>query len=151
MLNNKDLSYLIGGIADRFDYQNADKIRRYLKRMNLQLTYEVDGYLFSHSGVLPSWLCNNKLKLEDLKTISFSHYSLLDVSPYRGGSKDGSCIWGDIREYMFREHIPNLFQIFGHTQLKQEIISQDFACLDCRKAFVLDTETKSLKAWEEEN
>lgn len=151
LLGNHDLSYLLSVIADRFDYQNADKIRGYLKHMNLQLTYEVDGYLFSHSGVLPSWLHNNQLKLEDLKTIPFSHPSLLDVSCYRGGDKDGSCIWGDVREYMFREHIPNLYQIFGHTQLEHEIISQEYACLDCKKAFVLNTETKELKEWEAEN
>lgn len=147
LFGNHDGNYLVGAMADRFDRQHEVEIRGYLNRMNLQLTYEVDGYLFSHSGVLPAWLYSRQLQLEDLKTMEFTHPALMDVSSYRGGYRDGSCVWGDVREYMFGEHIPDLFQIFGHTQLEQEVISKDFACLDCRKAFVLDTETKELKEW----
>ena len=54
-------------------------------------------------------------------------------------------------EYMLADKLPDLYQIFGHTQLKSEVIVFNFACLDCRKAFVLDTKTKSLKAWEEKS
>ena len=75
----------------------------------------------------------------------------MDVSSYRGGFDYGSCVWGDVIEYMLADKLPDLYQIFGHTQLKSEVITFYFACLDCRKAFVLDTETKSLKAWEEES
>lgn len=147
LFGNHDGNYLADVMADRFDVRHEKEIRDYLKSMNLQLIYQVDSYLFSHSGVLPAWLNSRQLKLEDLNTMEFTHPALRDVSSYRGGYRDGSCIWGDVREYMFNEHIPNLFQIFGHTQLEREIISKDFACLDCRKAFVLDTETKELKEW----
>ena len=94
---------------------------------------------FSHSGVLPSWLELYNLTLEDLETLPLDHLSLLEISSYRGGFAMGSCIWGDVREYMNSKKIPNLYQIFGHTQLEKEIITPNFACLDCRKAFTLDT------------
>ena len=32
----------------------------------------------------------------------------------------------------------NIYQIFGHTQLKEPIITDKWACLDCRKAIILD-------------
>ena len=108
--------------------------------MNLQLIYQIDNYLFSHSGVLPKWLDLYNLTLEDLKTLPLTHKSLHEVSSYRGGFAVGSCIWGDVREYYGSTKIPNLYQIFGHTQLKKEIITDSFACLDCRKAFILNTE-----------
>ena len=66
----------------------------------------------------------------------------MNVSPYRGGwSEAGSCIWGDVREYAVSEHIPDIYQIFGHTQLAEDpIIEKDWADLDCRRAFVLEND-----------
>lgn len=151
LLGNHDRSYLVEPSADRFDRQHAPEIKKYLKKMNLQLIYQIDGYLFSHSGVLPKWLENNNLDLSDLETLPFNHSALMDISSYRGGFDYGSCIWGDVIEYMLADKLPDLYQIFGHTQLKSEVIVFNFACLDCRKAFVLDTKTKSLKAWEEKS
>lgn len=151
LFGNHDGNYLVGNMADRIDSYHKGEIANLLKEMNLQLTYQVDGYLFSHSGVLPEWLSSRELTLEDLNTMEFTNPALLDVSSYRGGFGCGSCVWGDVREYMFAEKLPDLYQIFGHTQMQEAIISETFACLDCRKAFTLDTETKELKAWEEEN
>ena len=110
--------------------------------MNLKVIHKEGKYLFSHSGVLPKWLESNKLTLEDLETLPLSHNALMDVSPYRGGwNEAGSCVWGDVREYAVAEHIPDIYQIFGHTQLAEEpIIEKDWADLDCRKAFVLEND-----------
>jgi hypothetical protein len=81
----------------------------------------------------------NGLSLEDLETLPFEHQALMQVSPYRGGwSEAGSCVLGDVREYAASEHIPGIYQIFGHTQLTENaVIEPDWADLDCRKAFVL--------------
>ena len=37
-----------------------------------------------------------------------------------------------------RERLPNVYQVFGHTQQESEpVITKHYACLDCRKAFLL--------------
>jgi hypothetical protein len=118
--------------------------------MDLKLIHREGKYLFSHAGVLPSWLKANDLTLEDLENLPFNSQALMQVSPYRGGwSEAGSCVWGDVREYYSKEHIPDIYQIFGHTQLSENaIIMKDWACLDCRKAFTLIDD--ELKPYEKE-
>lgn len=38
--------------------------------------------------------------------------------------------------------------IFGHSQQESDpIIKEDYAYLDCRKCFIVDTETKEIKEW----
>ena len=137
LFGNHDGNYLVGEMADRMDRYHAKEIREYLNKMNLQLVYRVDNYLFSHSGVLPKWLDEHNLKLEDLDTLPLDHPALLDVSKYRGGWGVGSCVWGDVREYADSYQFADIYQIFGHTQLQKEYITDTFACLDCRKAFTL--------------
>ena len=149
LLGNHDANYVIGVMADRFDHFHKDEIRGLLERMDLQLAYKEGKYLFTHSGVLPLWLQVNELTLEDVLNGDVSHNALSQVSPNRGGYDHvGSCIWGDVSEYAFSKKIPGLYQIFGHTQMEKEIITDDFACLDCRKAFVLDTELETLIPYE---
>ena len=75
------------------------------------------------------------------------------ISHYRGGEYDyGSCEWADIREHInFKEStndsiISNIkkegiFQVFGHSQVKIPIRSNNWICLDCRKGFIFDTIT----------
>ena len=150
LFGNHDGNYLVGNMADRSDHYHQKEIKNYLESMNLKLIHREGNYLFSHSGVLPKWLKSNELTLEDLNNLPFDHQALMNVSPYRGGwSEAGSCVWGDVREYSMSEHIPDIYQIFGHTQLREKpIIEKDFACLDCRQAFTLiDNE---LKPYEEE-
>lgn len=105
------------------------------------------GYLFSHAGITNDWLkhslvCNiqefiNGEYEEDL----VSH--LWEVSFMRGGwNKTGSLIWSDIRE---GDREDTFYQIFGHTQLESKpFITGKFACLDVRRCFLLDTETKKI-------
>jgi len=139
LFGNHDGNYLVGDMADRRDRFHKHEIEGYMKQMNIKLIHREGKYLFSHSGVLPAWLKANGLSLEDLETLPFEHQALMQVSPYRGGwSEAGSCVWGDVREYAASEHIPGIYQIFGHTQLAENaVIEPDWADLDCRKAFVL--------------
>lgn len=46
------------------------------------------------------------------------------------------------------EPLPGIYQIFGHTLDNEPIITNDWACLDCAQAFLLDTDTGTLTAWE---
>ena len=71
-------------------------------------------------------------------------------SLYRGwdGWDDGSIVWADIREYARKDEpdlgndYENVVFICGHTQLENEPIIKEWVMdLDCRKPFVLDTET----------
>ena len=145
LFGNHDGNYLVGDMADRVDYWHKKEIREYMEKMNIKLIHQEGKYLFSHSGVLPAWLEANGLTLHDLNNLPFDHQALMQVSPYRGGwSEAGSCVWGDVREYALKEHIPDIYQIFGHSQLTEDaVIMEDWADLDCRKAFTLiDDELK---------
>ena len=139
LFGNHDGNYLVGTMADRLDSYHKEEVAEYMNKMNIKLIHIEGKYLFSHSGVLPKWLENNNLILEDLETLPFNHPALMNVSPIRGGwSEVGGCVWGDVREYAVREHLPNYYQIFGHTQqVENAIITKDWADLDCRKAFTL--------------
>ena len=71
---------------------------------------------------------------------------------YRGwaGENDGSIVWADIKEYAkegtLKSDYDNVVFICGHTQLRRDpIIRDEVMCLDCRKPFVLDTETGKVK------
>lgn len=151
LIGNHDGNYIIEHeFADREDRIEYNKIRILLERLNLKLVHQVDDVLFSHSGVLPLWLDFNNLKLEDLETLEFNSPALYDISPLRGGygCEVGGCLWGDVREYIFYPHLEDIYQVFGHTQLEEDpIIKSDFACLDCRKCFIIDTETHEIKEY----
>ena len=67
-------------------------------------------------------------------------------STYRGwdGWDYGSIVWADIREYGDENGVeyPDMTFICGHTQLEDKpVITGWVMDLDCRKPFVLDTET----------
>lgn len=75
--------------------------------------------------------------------------SLFAVGYIRGGdSCNGGPFWSDFREMIkhplhesLKELNPfeNVFQIFGHTQLKNDPFYMDtFACIDCRRPFIFD-------------
>lgn len=150
LMGNHDGNYVIGEMADRMDMFHREEIRNLLKQMDLKLAYMADGYLFTHSGVLPAWLAYNKLTLEDVLNGNVPVEALIQVSRKRGGTDPcGSCIWGDVREYDMNQKLEHIYQIFGHTQMTSPIIAPLWACLDCREAFVLDTMSKELKCYGE--
>lgn len=141
LMGNHDANYTIGEMSNRFDRYHKDEIRGYLQRMNLKLAHQEGNILFTHSGVLPLWLHVNELTLDDVLSGNVSDNALSQVSPRRGSwDHVGSCIWGDVDEYHNSEKLDGLYQIFGHTQMDSPVITPEFACLDCRKAFVLDTD-----------
>jgi len=95
--------------------------------------------------------------LKDTQLKDFNNYyinSLSCISAYRWGDAPyGSCEWADLKEHIninnsIKEIIPEgengIFQVFGHTQVKQPIITDKWACLDCRKGFIIDTLTHEI-------
>ena len=86
------------------------------------------------------------------------HYikAISNISHYRGGDfYYGSCEWADLREHIDTQNsspdniIPKgedrIFQVFGHTQLKAQLITDKWDCLDCRKGFIFDTITHTIE------
>lgn len=64
----------------------------------------------------------------------------------------GSSEWADLIEHVDtknstkdniipKEKEEGIYQVFGHTQLKEPLITNKWACLDCRKGFIFDTIT----------
>ena len=80
--------------------------------------------------------------------------ALSDISRYRTwlGEKSGSILWSDVREKLDLDILnettsPNEdsivegydYQVLFHTQLsKDPIINDKWACLDCRRAFIIN-------------
>ena len=77
--------------------------------------------------------------------------SIGEVGRYRGGwNRTGGPLWCDIKEFISQPKFSYYYQIFGHSQLENyitkdmlkkenpEIDCDNFACLDCRKAFIID-------------
>ena len=96
--------------------------------------------------------------LKDTPLKNFNKYyidSISHISHYRGGDQFyGSCEWADLREHVdmiksTTKVIPKgengIYQIFGHTQLKNPLVNDKWACLDCRKGFIFDTITHECK------
>ena len=135
------------------------------------LVWVEKNVIFSHAGLIKGWaerVCSkNDLEFKSilhtakiLQNIPVENIHNNDnlvnligeISHRRGGDfYYGSCEWADLTEHLDLNHssIDNVvaygeegtFQIFGHTQLKKELITDKWACLDCRKTFIFDTET----------
>lgn len=136
------------------------------------LVYVENDVIFSHAGITNIWAydflkyyvkrdnldeCDSFVKecADILQHTNLKEYihSLSDISFYRGGiSQSGSCTWADVREHIsYRDGdkiIPlgedGIYQVFGHTQLEKELILDKWACLDCRKSFIIDTLTHEI-------
>lgn len=151
LTGNHDIHYII------LEFMNCSRLNLYdrvkiheLFQSNIDkfnLIYQHDNYLFSHSGIYREWMYKYNITLEelfDLKTFFQNRWKTLeDVGVYRGGwDKVGSCIWADIRERIEHTVIPNFIQIVGHTLSDEpEFWFKDIICLDCRRCFILNTET----------
>ena len=57
--------------------------------------------------------------------------------------------WTDETDHQYmRERLPNVYQVFGHTQQESElVITEQYACLDCRRAFLLTSKGNIIEAW----
>lgn len=165
LLGNHDLHYLCNfGEGCRIDYENSAEIHSLLfeniSRMKIADLRTVGDktVLFSHAPILTDWIKSVGL-YENPEDIVSRLNSLLDsiimdpwetekmlghTSEWRGGYDPvGSPIWADMRE-ISDNIIPTVdYSIFGHTQLPEEaVITDRWANLDCRKAFLLTTDLK---------
>ena len=157
LLGNHDFAYYDRNFPYRvrYDSSNAYKIKQNFGRNRslFQLAYEADfdkHYLFTHAGVLKSWYERHKELIGDLtvdnlnrlKTFPGGVRALCDVSRLRGGfGRVGSMVWSDIDEKSELEDFDGIYQIFGHSQQdSQPVITETWACLDCRRAFILNEE-----------
>jgi hypothetical protein len=97
-----------------------------------------------------------EILIEDIPNRNQLVYLLGEIPRQRGGwSLYGSCEWADLEEHIDIDNSSadnivgrgeeGIFQVFGHTQLKKEIISDKWACLDCRKGFIVDTLTHKIE------
>ena len=150
LLGNHDFSYVGTEITCRYDRKNHKEVTKLLEDLSLKVIHIQDNIIFSHAGVTQDWLGHNHINLYDLIKLPIDN-SILSQIPYiRGGYAEyGSPIWEDLRLFN-ASHLPdNYYQIFGHTQLKENAyITDKFADLDCRKAFIVDTITKEIKEYE---
>ena len=135
------------------------------------LVWIENNVIFSHAGITEEWAQrvweeleypNDELSsvleiatmFQDTPLSDFNkHYInvISDISYYRGGDLlVGSCEWADLREHVdivnsTTKILPKgedgIYQIFGHTQVVKPIITDKWACLDCRKGFIIDTLT----------
>lgn len=150
LLGNHDCAYYYDfGSASRYDYDNGDFIKKLFKENGdkFQLWYKEGKYLFTHAGITNDWLfhyfnnCNidQFLELPEEKIVPY----LWICGMIRGGdSHNGSMVWHDVRESDLE---PTYYQIFGHTQLEEPAITDQYACLDGRKCFLLD-ESNNIKS-----
>ena len=110
----------------------------------------MDGkrYLFTHAGVTALWYKRHRRAIKELTAEHLNHLlktkrgvaALAEVGDIRGGdAPSGSMVWADSIEMRASVPLPNVYQIFGHSLQKHDpIITAHYACLDCRRAFVLD-------------
>lgn len=150
LLGNHDCAYCYDfGSASRYDYENESEIKQLFKdNMELFRLWYLgsNGCLFSHAGITNDWL-KNSLRCDIEGFLSKSDKDLIPhllvVSITRGGwTETGSLIWSDVREGDREE---TFYQIFGHTQLQSKpFITGKYACLDVRRCFLLNTETKEI-------
>ena len=161
LLGNHDVHYFIPNVikSTRFSYWNEKEYYKlFTENYDLfQLCYEkeINGkrFLFSHAGILTDWFIfrSNGITINNICDYLNNAYLVKDnhlgfllsaLSKIRGGLDiAGSCIWADVKEHLLETepHI-DAYQVFGHTQLTEyPIITDRFACLDVRRAFVIST------------
>ena len=157
LLGNHDCSSYTGRFKCRYDYRHSEEVLELIKKLNPQISYELwydteegyNKYLFTHAGVTKNWLDYHKLK--DVGTLTMNDLNILEEVPFsRGGeSYYGSPIWNSLEDFQDEEHLPEYYQIFGHTWggRTEPVITDTYAMLDCGKAFVLDLATKEITEW----
>lgn len=170
LLGNHDLHYISKNFhtRSRYDSSNAHHINEdFKKNKNLfKLAHEeIIGnkkYLFTHAGLMNSWVERNKNVIGKPTVENLNHLletqegviTLTNISSYRTwlGDDSGSIVWSDVREKIDAKSTPDNiipnddsiidgydYQIFGHTQqVEKPIVTDKWACLDCREAFLID-------------
>jgi len=159
--------------ASRTDYKNWEKYHKFFSQ-NLEyfnLVWIENDVTFSHAGISEGWKnerFNSELSILDLaKNLSSKNIkefpivwinALSDISYRRWGDMPyGSCEWADIMEHIdhYQSEVEEkivplgdneIYQVFGHTQLQKPLITDKWACLDCRQGFIFDTITHECKS-----
>lgn len=159
LLGNHDFPYLDNRnfyTRSRYDSSNARHIEEMFRshRSLFQLAYEHTmgdkKYLFTHAGLIYEWYLRHKDLIGELTVNNLNSLqntpngikALCEISRIRGGwDKYGSIVWADIDELRpegMNENLPWDYQIVGHSQQKEHpVITKEWACLDCRRAFIL--------------
>lgn len=164
LLGNHDLGYLCTDInMCRHDNNRHEEICQLLsdnlKDFQLCTSREFVGktYFFSHSLLNTYWLevCKQYLhvdfglpseianmlnrKFVEEKEKMFELLAL--VSIHRGGALAfGSLVWSDLLEVRLPDvFVDGIYNIFGHTQVREPIICSRFACIDNKRAFSIDS------------
>lgn len=130
---------------------NKNFFKLYVELPNFCESIKQEKLLFTHAGFTNHYFneASNWFDTTDIKEICDNlfkpenHAALIGyVSYYRGGfTHSGSIVWADVREHeeTKNKYLEPYYQIFGHTYCKKEIITEDFAMLDCgKKCFILD-------------
>lgn len=159
LLGNHDLHYLSAhfralACGTRYDEDLADILSNLMNvhRDDFCLAHEetVNGkrFLFTHAGVTSSWYQRHYMAIRALNAEHLNGLlltaegvaALAEVGRFRGGAApSGSMVWADSDEMRSSRPFPDVYQIFGHSQQKDgPIITDHYACLDCRQPFVLD-------------
>ena len=158
LIGNHDESYIHEGLdASRHNYSLHDTLHQiYTEDIEFfQIAKQIDDTLFTHAGVSKDWLKRHDLKLPETDADNYlneiykaSPEIFWEMSWERGGiDKTGSPIWHDVREFDVDE---THFQVFGHTQLKDNPIKMDnWACVDCRRPFIIDTISHEISEFSE--
>ena len=163
LLGNHDCGYAIGDTicSSRMDRLHRSELEKLFKenRELFQIAKEHDiagkHFVFSHAGILKGWVrsvwgeeaddtdfkvvdsLNNAWLVDDWSILNY----LGDYDTYRGwgGLQCGSPVWSDIRSWIrVTPEKTYGFNIVGHTQLKKQLVLDQIADLDCRKAFYID-------------
>lgn len=162
LLGNHDYHYIfdVGSTWSRFDKANLSRLREmfgeYKDVFNLAHE-EIIGdktYLFTHAGLMQDWskkyedIIGGEPTVDNLNALlpdNKGEEALMAMSSYRmmfSTDKTGSIIWSDVRERFRKDYTKDTekYQVFGHTLLEKPIVMEDWACLDCKKAFIIDSE-----------
>ena len=163
LLGNHDCGYAIGDdvCSSRMDKIHQSELEKLFRenRELFQIAEECDiagkHFIFSHAGILKGWVksiwgeeaddtdfnvvsrLNNAWLNNDMNILS----RLGDYDDYRGwdGFQYGSPVWSDIRSWIrVTPEETYGFNIAGHTQLSHQVVLDQIADLDCRKAFYID-------------
>lgn len=158
LLGNHDMHYMSEEYCNRaqssrYSYMMSEYYAELFNdhRSLFQLAYETAfqgrACLFTHAGVTAPWMRDHEALVHEPFVDSLN--ALLDdnegiqalatVGRSRGGwAQAGSILWADLSEMDREVALPQYYQIFGHTQqVEDPIITPTYACLDCRRAFLL--------------
>ncbi len=161
LLGNHDVHYLWykeANFCTRFSFKNLKPIMNlFFENQKLfKLTHdEAIGpkvFLFSHAGITNAWLTANNYQLNVLGASDYlnklsktedGRRNLSQIGKSRNGANpSGGPVWAD---YYFDMHNGDenvdeyIYQIVGHTRsFNERRIGPHAACLDCKKAWVLD-------------